>query len=182
MIEPLKHVTVYHGSFVEVQQPDLKQCKNGKDFGRGFYVTTDKKQAIKFAKLVAVRHTAPYGVLNEYSLSDINDLTYCAFENTDLDWLHCVVGNRRKQFKHLAEKWADYDMLFGKVANDDTSTVINAYLLGIYGEIGSDKAGNTAISNLEPENLKNQLCLRTEKAIEKLYFVKSEKVHLVKGG
>ena len=56
--------------------------------------------------------------------------------------------------------------------------LINAYLLGIYGEIGSEKAGNMAISNLEPENLKNQLCFRTELALKKLCFVKSEKISL----
>lgn len=75
-----------------------------------------------------------------------------AFENTDLDWLNCVIGNRRRKFKHLAENWIDYDVLSDKIANDDASTVINAYLLGIYGEIGSENAGKTAISNLEPEN------------------------------
>lgn len=30
--------------------------------------------------------------------------------------------------------------------------------------------------NLEPENLKNQLCFKTGKALSKLSFVKSEKV------
>ncbi len=163
---------------MEVSLPDLKKCKEGKDFGRGFYITTDKNQAIKFAKLIAQRYGAAYGVLNEYILSDIDGLRYYAFENTDMEWLNCVVGNRRRQFSHLSVNWVDYDVLSGKVANDDTSTVINAYLLGIYGEIGSDKAGNIAISNLEPENLKDQLCFKTDKAISKLNFVKSEKVIL----
>ena len=163
---------------MEVSQPDLKECKEGKDFGKGFYITTDRNQAIKFAKLIAQRHNAACGVLNEYILSDMDDLSYCAFENTDIHWLNCVVGNRRKQFRHLSAKWAEYDVLSGKVANDDTSTVINAYLLGIYGEIGSDRAANMAISNLEPENLKDQLCFKTDKALAKLSFVKSEKVNL----
>lgn len=178
MTDKFNNITVYHGSYMEVSQPDLKECKEGKDFGRGFYITTDRNQAIKFAKLIAQRHSTTYGVLNEYILSDIDGLRYYAFENTDMDWLNCVVGNRRKQFSHLSAKWTDYDILSGKVANDDTSTVINAYLLGIYGEIGSYRAGNMAISNLEPENLKDQLCFKTDKAISKLSFVKSEKVNL----
>lgn len=178
MITEFNNITVYHGSFTEVPSPDLKKCKEGKDFGRGFYLTTDKNQAVKFAKLIAQRYSASYGVLNEYVLSDINDLSYFDFENTDIDWLNCVVGNRRKQFRHLSENWKNYDIISGKVANDDTSTVINAYLLGLYGEVGTETAAKPAISNLEPENLKNQLCFKTEKSIEKLQFVKSEKVSL----
>lgn len=178
MVQNLNNIIVYHGSYTDVETPDLSICKSGKDFGKGFYVTTDKNQAIKFAKLVADRYNASAGVLNEYILSDINGLKYHNFANTDLDWLNCVVGNRRKKFKDLAEKWIDYDVLSGKVANDDTSTVINAYLLGIYGEIGSEAAGKTAIANLEPENLKNQLCFRTDAALAKLKFVKSGKIPL----
>lgn len=159
-----------------MKQPDLNKCKSGKDFGKGFYVTTDKKQAVKFARLVAERHNVPCGIVNEYILSDISSLAYYAFENTDMDWLNCVVGNRRKQFKHLCQSWDSYDILSGKVANDDTSTVINAYLLGIYGDIGSLSAASAAISNLEPDNLKDQLCLKTDKAISRLHFVKSETV------
>ncbi len=176
MKNELKNTIVYHGSYMEVQNPDLSKCKAGKDFGKGFYITTDRTQAIKFAKLVAERNNTACGILNQYILSDIEELKIFEFENTDLSWLNCVVGNRRKQFKYLAEKWTNYDILSGKVADDDTSTVINAYLLGIYGEIGSEKAGTTAITNLEPENLKNQLCFKTNKALKKLKFIKSEKV------
>lgn len=178
MTERLNNIKVYHGSYTEVKIPDLNKCRSGKDFGRGFYITTDKQQAIKFSKLIADRYNTPFGVLNEYLLSNITDLKYYAFESTDLNWLNCIVGNRRRRYKLLAEKWKEYDVLSGKIANDDTSTVINAYLLGIYGEIGSEKAGNTAISNLEPENLKNQLCFRTEKALKRLCFIKSEKISL----
>lgn len=178
MSDRLNNIKVYHGSYMEVRTPDLNRCKEGKDFGRGFYITTDRQQAIKFSKLIADRYNTSFGVLNEYLLTDIDNLKYYSFESTNLSWLNCVVGNRRKQYRQLAEKWDDFDILSGKVANDDTSTVINAYLLGIYGKIGSDAAGNTAILNLEPENLKNQLCFRTEESLKKLQFIKSEKISL----
>lgn len=42
---------LYHGSFCEVQTPDLRKCARYKDFGQGFYLTTDKKQAETFAKI-----------------------------------------------------------------------------------------------------------------------------------
>lgn len=175
----LNNIKVYHGSYTEVRKPDLNKCKDGKDFGKGFYITTDKQQAIKFSKLIADRYNVGFGVLNEYLLSDINGLKYYSFESTDMNWLNCIVGNRRKKYGYLSDEWAAYDILSGKIANDDTSTVINAYLLGLYGEVGSEPAGNTAISNLEPENLKNQLCFKTERALKKLSFIKSETVNLI---
>ena len=42
---------LYHGSFTQVSQIDLDKCKAGKDFGRGFYVTSSYKQAQNFVPL-----------------------------------------------------------------------------------------------------------------------------------
>ena len=42
---------LYHGSFTRVSQIDLDKCKAGKDFGRGFYVTSSYKQAQNFVPL-----------------------------------------------------------------------------------------------------------------------------------
>ena len=41
-------IILYHGSYCVVQTPDLSKCAAGKDFGRGFYLTTSKNQAQKF--------------------------------------------------------------------------------------------------------------------------------------
>ena len=35
MIDNLNNIKVYHGSYTEVQTPDLNKCKEGKDFGKG---------------------------------------------------------------------------------------------------------------------------------------------------
>jgi hypothetical protein len=36
---------VYHGSFLVVDKPDVGHSKRYLDFGAGFYVTADQKQA-----------------------------------------------------------------------------------------------------------------------------------------
>ena len=46
---------VYHGSYIKVEDPDLKMCKAGKDFGVGFYVTTDIEQARRFVRLAVFK-------------------------------------------------------------------------------------------------------------------------------
>lgn len=33
---------LYHGSYCEVDVPDLSKCAKQKDFGQGFYLTTSK--------------------------------------------------------------------------------------------------------------------------------------------
>ena len=39
---------LYHGSYTEVSHIDLSQCRNGLDFGKGFYVTSSLKQAVSY--------------------------------------------------------------------------------------------------------------------------------------
>lgn len=41
---------LYHGSNMEIKQPDLLRSKPFKDFGRGFYLSPIYKQAIERAK------------------------------------------------------------------------------------------------------------------------------------
>ena len=43
-------ITLYHGSDIEIKEIDLSQSRINKDFGRGFYLSSDLDQARKFAK------------------------------------------------------------------------------------------------------------------------------------
>ena len=43
-------ITLYHGSYTEVKNINLSLCSDGKDFGRGFYLTSDLNQAVRFVK------------------------------------------------------------------------------------------------------------------------------------
>ena len=42
---------LYHGSNVPVNVPDLKYSKPYKDFGQGFYLSADRKQAVDIRPL-----------------------------------------------------------------------------------------------------------------------------------
>lgn len=44
---------LYHGSHMVVDTPDLAKCAARKDFGKGFYLTTSKKQAEDVAGKIA---------------------------------------------------------------------------------------------------------------------------------
>ena len=46
---------LYHGSYLEVQTPDLVHSRENLDFGRGFYLTDIREQAEKWACRAANR-------------------------------------------------------------------------------------------------------------------------------
>lgn len=52
---------VYHSSSVEVKSPDTKHSRAYLDFGSGFYVTTLKEQAEKYAERF-LRSPKPFSV------------------------------------------------------------------------------------------------------------------------
>lgn len=164
------YVFLFHGSDCIVNNPNLKMCKKGKDFGQGFYLTTDKEQAIKFAKIVARRNGKAKGYVNIYKLYPFKGITRFIFKTTDIAWLNCVVGNRDTRYSSLKKEWDSYDMIIGKIADDDTAQVINAYMSGAYGEISSQEAIKFAIKMFKPDNLKDQMCLKTVKALSFIEF------------
>ena len=168
------NITVYHGSYTEVRTPDLNKCKEGKDFGKGFYITTDIEQAKDFAKKVAIRYGKPNGVLNTYLLNNFDNISVYRFRSANQSWLDCVVGNRNSDYNSLSLKWKDYEVIIGKVADDDYQRVINRYMAEAYGAVGSQIARKLAVKDFKVEKLNNQICLRTGNAIEKLEFIRSE--------
>ena len=50
-------IKVYHGSDVEVREVDLVHSQMFKDFGPGFYVSKEMKQAVRFANTIYLPYT-----------------------------------------------------------------------------------------------------------------------------
>jgi hypothetical protein len=172
-------IILYHASSQIVREIDLSKCRKRNDFGQGFYVTTDKNQAEKFVKTATRKASSrlSFGFVNVYTFRAIDDLAIHEFPAVDEDWLHCVCTHRRAEDStEPGHTWQKYDIIAGKIANDDTMTVINIYLSGGYGEYGTAEAVATAIRLLKPERLKDQLCFRTMRAISGLRYDQSFEV------
>lgn len=185
MTELQNSLVLYHGSYCAVENPDLAKCALYKDFGQGFYLTTSKEQAKSFAKLSAYKRqkqglaTEKFAYVSFFKIVDSSDLKTYSFETADADWLHCVVAHRRRNaFEDVREKAKAFDVISGKIANDDTNTTIMAYMSNLYGKMGTEIADKICISLLLPERLKDQFCFRTQKALSRLRFLKVEKVAL----
>jgi len=50
-VKGMKYLKVYHGSTVIVEKPNLAVLNYRTDFGKGFYTTTDRKQAEKWTEI-----------------------------------------------------------------------------------------------------------------------------------
>ena len=174
-------IALYHASYVPVKKIDLSLCASGKDFGKGFYVTTDYHQACRFLrtaigkalknKVPNVKENIGYVSVFEYESKPDSGITYHKFKTSDEDWLHCVVAHRKSgMLSEELSRWRDFDIIAGKIANDSMNQVLTAYINGFYGEVGSYEADETAIKFLLPNNLSNQICFRSEKSLATVRF------------
>ncbi len=174
---------LYHGSYMVVEKPELDRCARFKDFGQGFYLTTSLSQAKNFAKLSLgkakdrrlIPQTEKSAWVSVFRVGDIIGLNTFVFQTADKEWLHCIIAHRRETFfNEVLQKLKNYDVIGGKVANDDTNATITNYINGAYGPIGDERADNFCIGLLIPERLKDQFCFRSRKAIACLEFLRNE--------
>ena len=177
---------LYHASYTIVKKIDLSLCASGKDFGKGFYVTTNYEQALRFLRTAigkAIKNGVKNVIPNVGFVSSFEYKPKCEnvkifeFENADKNWLHCVVANRKSDIlKNEIEKWQNFDIIAGKIANDTTNQILTAYINGFYGKVGTNEADEMAIKFLLPNKLQNQICFKTENAIQNLVFLNAQSV------
>lgn len=157
---------VYHGSNMIVDHPDVRHSFRDLDFGRGFYVTTIREQAERWAKRKALFAEGSKPVLNEYEMSsDVGGLLVRNFGD-DLDaWIDFVC-----QCRDGNQKYRQYDIIIGKVANDKVFRVVDLYHSGIW-----DK--ERALKEIRVYPGYDQIAFITQKAIDQtLVFSKAAEV------
>lgn len=109
---------VYHGSFTEIQIPEIRKGRNTKDFGIGFYCTVIKEQAQRWAR----RYEIP--VVNVYSALINENLNILEFQTMTEEWLDFIIACRRGE-PH------EYDIVIGAMANDQIYNFVSDYIDGI---------------------------------------------------
>ena len=134
------------------------------DFGKGFYTTTNREQAVRWAQKVAVRRKVDEKFISIYEFAldaAEKELTILRFDQSDAAWLDfvsaCRSGKRPDE---------EYDIVFGPVADDNVYATLQLYELGIL-----DK--EETLKRLKIESLFNQILFHTEKALEFCIFKES---------
>ncbi len=170
-------VTLYHGTIHDLDKIDVTRGRFFKDFGRGFYATEEYEHAVSIAKrnrgvelertsLMEKQHDIPIYVYSyEFDTSHLATLHVKRFENPSVDWVSFVVRNRsERNYVH------GYDIVIGATANDDTRITIQQYLIGAFGEPGSDEAIDGFLKRIKPEKLPSQWLFATQTAAAVLKF------------
>lgn len=153
---------LYHSSTVVVEHPDLKHSRDYLDFGKGFYLTSLKEQAIRYAERFLLRGQTAF--LNKYEIEEnLPNLNIKVFKAYNGEWLDFVLACRQ------GTDSTDYDLVVGGIANDRIFRTLDLYFSG---EITKDEA----LKRLKFEKPNNQYCFRTIEAIKCLKFVLSSPI------
>jgi len=157
---------LYHGSNVAVEKPAIVKANRTLDFGNGFYTTTSKEQAYKWAKIKQRREETKNGFITIYEISDDifsrKDLNSKVFRGASKNWLNFVVNNRM-----IINYAHNYDIVKGSVADDRVYACLNAFE-------NRFMDFDTAIKELRTYKLDDQISFHTLKAINLLEFIKCE--------
>ena len=146
---------VYHGSNCIVKEPQIIFGSRLLDFGAGFYTTTNREQAERWAAKVSVRTESKKQIVSIYEVDEAykNSLKIINFDEPNAEWLRFVCDCRSGKNSDI-----EYDMVLGPVANDKVYAVVSFFERGIYDEAD-------ALKRLKVEPLFNQVLFHTEEAL-----------------
>lgn len=159
---------LYHGSNENVERPRILEKQRLLDFGKGFYVTSSREQAERWAKIKQKRTGVPASaVVNVYLASNnllIDPLLKSkVFHEASEAWLDFIILNRNSDLN------PEYDLVFGPVANDTLYQTFSLYEAGILTK-------PETIARLKVHKLFDQYAFNTNAALEFLKFSHSYEV------
>lgn len=157
---------LYHGSNIVVKEPKIVNPNRFLDFGVGFYTTTNKSQAMNFAKKVASNRGGT-AIVNIYQFDDncLNCLKNIKiFEEPNAEWIDFV-----SNYRNGIAKNDNYDLVIGPVADDDVYRSFQLYLTGLL-------TIDQTINVLKIKKLFNQYVFKNEKSLSYLRFIEAEEV------
>ena len=158
---------VYHGSYTAIEMPLAKAGRRNLDFGQGFYLTSLKKQASEWAKVIASRKgRSATPTISVYSLdlekAKNDGIKIKEFTEYNLEWLDYVVDCRKG-----TTAWKNFDVIEGGVANDNVIDTVEDYEKGII-------TAEQALGQLRYKKVNHQICITSQKVIDRyLHFIES---------
>lgn len=160
---------LYHGSTVEVGNPQVIVSDLGRDFGPAFYTTGIKDQAERWAVRRAkfARKGGKVGTPAIVSIYEFDEtsarstLKWKRFTGVSMEWLDMVVACRsRPSYRH------GYDLMTGKVANDNVGETVSYVVAGVMPK-------EMALEQLKFQQINDQLAFCSPMSLQFLKFIKS---------
>lgn len=165
---------LYHGSAMRFTRPEVSKGRAYKDFGKGFYMSVDRDQAIgmmhkKFAELFSRKldkiGVEPAKILYRATIDKeyLESLKVKVFATADVEWLNFILFCRRVEgVSH------DYDIVIGPTADDDTRLLLKNYIDGVYGDPEDSASKETLLRLLKPERLGTQWFIGKQNVADRL--------------
>lgn len=162
-------VTLYHGSKSGIRGAIAPISRERCDFGKGFYMGTDKSQPLTLI--------CNYSDAKIYTLSvELTDLRILDME-VGLDWALFVAYNRGKMetvkgsqiYERFAGLGDGYDMIVGYIANDRMFVVLDRFFNG-------DITDLALANSLSALKLGKQYVALTEKACQKITILNEQEL------
>lgn len=149
---------LFHGSREIVEYPEVRKSMFNKDFYFGFYCTSYKEQAERWATRYGKR-----GYINSYKYVPNEQLKYLKFENMTEEWLDFIVACR-------LGKPHTYDIVEGPMANDTIFNYVQNFI--------DKKISRVAFWELAKFNHPtHQISFHTISALDTLTFQGSDEVY-----
>lgn len=167
---------LYHGTKIYFDKPDLRRAKNRKDFGKGFYLTTNFEQATKWAvrKLPNNdRNCIAYVYEYEFDMDSAKELNVLQLLEYNKEWLDFITPNR-----HEGEDKIVYDLIYDRMADgtgDELAVNIDLYW-------HKEKTAEEVLSAIKFRDSKfDQYCFKSKKALgclERISYIELYKLNM----
>ena len=156
---------VFHGSTSVIKTPDTDHSKRFLDFGMGFYVTSHKKQAERWAKRKSLRNgNSPILNVFEMDADGFKKFRFLNLHNDLSTWLNFVCACRKGELDYCS-----YDVISGPVADDDVFKTVDMYFRGLW-----DK--DKTLAELRFSEPNDQYCFVTQEALSTLLSFKESEI------
>lgn len=147
---------VYHGSYCKVDNPNISFSREALDFGKGFYTTSIKQQAISWTD--RFKRRGKDGYLNIYDL-EIEEAKekykVKVFESYNIEWLDFIL-----QCRDGSSIYLEYDMIIGGIADDRVYNTIELYQEKLINK-------EEALKRLKYYKPNEQICIVNQEIINK---------------
>lgn len=150
---------LYHGTNKKFDKFDFDKAKPFKDFGKGFYLTTDFNQAQKWAQRKGDKASVAYIYCYDLDKVQASRLNILELLKYDKEWLDFICESRIKG------KETDYDIIYDRIADNQYSEISELLQEYMFRNISAEEV----IKEIRWNNSKaDQYCFKNEKALSVL--------------
>jgi hypothetical protein len=158
-------MNLFHGGVEKIDKPLILENQRLLDFGKGFYTTTNRQQAEKWAVMKQKRiGDGAKAIVSVYQIEDqlLESMGYSVkyFNQADEAWLDFIVSNR------MSNKMHSFQIVKGAVANDTLYATLVLFEAGVLTKAET-------IIRLKTHKLFDQISFHDLEVLAELKFIES---------